>query len=384
MKPFLLLERSAALLGRFSPPRASHCVHAALCLDGGMSISDPLTQLREFTIANREVTRQGEYLIFGGSRFPRSALTAYRERNGKGDYYALDSLWFFLQNSSDVHAQYVQKCGQEGIKVVSLADKKQLLSYLKGQISEAAAVDYAKYEPVHPESVSESAAAEQDVQADVAMDVEVDESSRAEMAAEKSKAIAAARAHFLQVLERPREAGGGEAAAKDADAAAEADADAAGEAGEAGGAAAKKESLMSLARPYLREDREKTKLITKREKRLRAPPAEPFERGLRPRPRPPQQEPRWRARCAPVGQCLLYVPSFARPTHPSRPPPAPRPHSYPPAHTRAAPSLSGQRLMLAVAHRSQARASRCCLLRRPRPSRSSRRSSTTSRGATSS
>ena len=113
-----------------------------------MSLSDPLTLLREFTIAKRPIELQGEHIVFGTTRFARSAPTAYRERGGAGNYYTTDSLWFLLENVNEKHGPYVQKCGQQNIPPVSLPDKKLLLQYLKGEVTESSSVDYARYQPV--------------------------------------------------------------------------------------------------------------------------------------------------------------------------------------------------------------------------------------------
>ena len=43
-----------------------------------MSFSDPLTLLREFTIAKNEASLVGEHIVFGTTRFPRAAPTAYK------------------------------------------------------------------------------------------------------------------------------------------------------------------------------------------------------------------------------------------------------------------------------------------------------------------
>lgn len=112
-----------------------------------MSLSDPLTLLREFTITKRPIELQGEHLVFGSTRFARSAQTAYREKGGTGEYYAIDSLWFLLENVSEKHGIYVQKCSQQGVKPVSLPDRKLLLQYLNGEVSESSSVDYARYKP---------------------------------------------------------------------------------------------------------------------------------------------------------------------------------------------------------------------------------------------
>ena len=60
------------------------------------SISDPLTLLREYTIAKKTVTREGGHIVFDRTRFAASALTAYRGGDG---FYSIESLWFMLQHA---------------------------------------------------------------------------------------------------------------------------------------------------------------------------------------------------------------------------------------------------------------------------------------------
>ena len=43
-----------------------------------MSLSDPLTLLREFTTAKRKVVIDGEHIVFGKTRFAKDAPTAYK------------------------------------------------------------------------------------------------------------------------------------------------------------------------------------------------------------------------------------------------------------------------------------------------------------------
>jgi len=62
-----------------------------------MSISDPLTLLRDFTTSGRNVQLLENHIVFGSTRFERSAPSAYREARKKGSYYPIDALCFFLQ-----------------------------------------------------------------------------------------------------------------------------------------------------------------------------------------------------------------------------------------------------------------------------------------------
>ena len=56
-----------------------------------LSITDPLTLLREFTIAKRPVVLKDGNILFTNTLFERKTLTAYRSGlTGTGAFYALD------------------------------------------------------------------------------------------------------------------------------------------------------------------------------------------------------------------------------------------------------------------------------------------------------
>lgn len=109
---------------------------------------DPLSLLREHHMGNKPVMLQGDQIVFGTLRIPRDTPTAYRSQAGgtqaaQGGFYAIDQLWFFLQNSKLSHAQYLMACNKTRIKAVSLPDKRDLLAYLSGQTDHSAAIDLA-------------------------------------------------------------------------------------------------------------------------------------------------------------------------------------------------------------------------------------------------
>ena len=258
----------------------SATIARARAVRDGMSLSDPLTLLREHTINKKPITLTADHVVFGTTRFARSALTAYRERNGAGEYYPTASLAFLLQNRADSHPVFVRKCGQENIKAVTFTDRRQLLQYLDGQLETCAAVDYEKYERPQPEEVSDEAAAEPGkVDEDAMVIDEEDEAERVEAQARKEQELAAAKEAFAQMLQDPKgssakvkpeaeAAAGGEAAAATEVEATEAGAEAGGEAAAAAAAAAEKP--IARAKVFIKEDREKTRAIVKREKRLRS------------------------------------------------------------------------------------------------------------------
>ena len=41
------------------------------------SLTDPLTLMREYTMAKKPITLDGDHIVFGRTRFPRKAKTAF-------------------------------------------------------------------------------------------------------------------------------------------------------------------------------------------------------------------------------------------------------------------------------------------------------------------
>ena len=79
-----------------------------------MSLSDPLTLLREHTVAKKPITLEGEHVVFGGKlRFARKALTAFRASGGNKEHYAIDSVWSLLQGKAG--AEYAKFVGEQKI-----------------------------------------------------------------------------------------------------------------------------------------------------------------------------------------------------------------------------------------------------------------------------
>ena len=268
-----------------------------------MSLADPLTLLRDFAIANKPITLEGDHVVFGRTRFPRGAPTAYRRSGGDKAYYTIDSVWSLLQNKTAKPAEYVKWCGERGIEQIGFIDRKKLLQYLQGEDSASTQVDYAGVPQVKPvEEASASAEAE-------AAPGEKPSRKREPTAAE-AKAIEEAKAMFGLVLQQPigcppgsvpgapdLEADEGKATAEEAEDATMEDAAEDDKGGaeatdgkDAAKAAKKKEGgkeggkdggkdggasmgglkeAVALAKPFIRHDRELTSAIVKRERSMR-------------------------------------------------------------------------------------------------------------------
>jgi hypothetical protein len=277
-----------------------------------MSIADPLTLLRDFTVAKKPITLEGDHIVFGRTRFPRGALTAYRQSAGSKDYYSLDAAWSLLQKGAKTNAQYAQWCGERGITPIGFRDRDALLEYLKGQSESSANVDYSGYTAVKPIVDGEGEAGEGAATAVGADGKASKPGRRRELTAEEAVAIEEAKDIFKLVLAQPIGApplpagtaaaaasaasvapaeAGGDAEMQDAEMADAEDAEGGG-GGEGGkkaaasGSAAKgkggesssggKDSMGGLkeaiaaAKPFIRHDRERTGAIVKRERVMRS------------------------------------------------------------------------------------------------------------------
>jgi parafibromin len=96
---------------------------------------DPLSLLREYTIAGKRVVLDGKDLVFDGRRIPANTPTGWRQFRGTGDPYTIGSCWFMLQNPERTITESIQEMKEHGFQLVSLVDKKEMLSYLRGEIS---------------------------------------------------------------------------------------------------------------------------------------------------------------------------------------------------------------------------------------------------------
>lgn len=96
---------------------------------------DPLQLLREYTMARRPVVMEGDNLVFGEIRLPRSTETAFRSLKGQGPHYTLDACWFLLQHEDTKFPEYLVECSKHRFPKVSLVDKKELIAYLTGRSS---------------------------------------------------------------------------------------------------------------------------------------------------------------------------------------------------------------------------------------------------------
>lgn len=83
-------------------------------------------------------------ILPGGRRLNRKEPTNFHAKRGKGDPYTLESVFFQVQHDNVKYQVYLEMCHKVGVDHVNLIDKKDLLAYLRGDISECAGLIAAK------------------------------------------------------------------------------------------------------------------------------------------------------------------------------------------------------------------------------------------------
>eukprot|EP00177_Eucheuma_denticulatum_P001031 GFKZ01001885.1.p1 GENE.GFKZ01001885.1~~GFKZ01001885.1.p1 ORF type:complete len:452 (-),score=58.82 GFKZ01001885.1:305-1660(-) len=100
-----------------------------------------LQELRRAIIAGDGIDIDKDAVIIGNqTRLDRFALTDFHSMRGRGDPYALESIYFQFEYRKLQYNDYVQACRQKGVAHVTMLDKKDLLAYLTGEITTCAGI----------------------------------------------------------------------------------------------------------------------------------------------------------------------------------------------------------------------------------------------------
>lgn len=109
-------------------------------------MADALSLLREYNMAKKKIDEHDGYITFGDFSWPKNIKTNYliwgtgKDGTTK-EYYTLDSILFLLKNIKLSHPLYVRHAAAEDIPVVRRPDRKDLLSYLSGEIATSSNID---------------------------------------------------------------------------------------------------------------------------------------------------------------------------------------------------------------------------------------------------
>ncbi|CAG7815804.1 unnamed protein product [Allacma fusca] len=109
-------------------------------------MADPLSLLRQYHMNQKEIVEKDDNIIFGEFSWPKNVKTNYMMwGSGKDgqqkEYYTLECLLFLLKNVQLNHPVYVRHAAAENIPVVTRPDRKDVLSYLRGETGTSANID---------------------------------------------------------------------------------------------------------------------------------------------------------------------------------------------------------------------------------------------------
>lgn len=114
-------------------------------------MSDALALLRTFVKGKRDFHEDEDKIIFGDVFYYKNIKTTYliygtgKEGRAK-DYYTLECLAFLIKNRDLQHSMYVKNAGTRNISVVLRPDRRELLSFLDGEVEATSSID--KYAPI--------------------------------------------------------------------------------------------------------------------------------------------------------------------------------------------------------------------------------------------
>ncbi|MFH4976785.1 hypothetical protein AB6A40_003494 [Gnathostoma spinigerum] len=100
-------------------------------------MADPLKLLHEYAVGKRSMRelKQGHerFFVFGDLAYPRDVKTNLTVYGRQNEYYTLESLLLLWENREMQHTAYVKDASGKGIQCVTRPDRRELLSYLKGE-----------------------------------------------------------------------------------------------------------------------------------------------------------------------------------------------------------------------------------------------------------
>jgi len=109
-------------------------------------MADALSLLREYNMNKKAITEENDVIQLGDFSWPKDIKTNYviwgtGKDGNKKEYYTLESILFLLKNVELLHPQYVRRAATEDIPVVRRPDRKDLLAYLNGVVSNSNSID---------------------------------------------------------------------------------------------------------------------------------------------------------------------------------------------------------------------------------------------------
>ena len=109
-------------------------------------MADPLSLLRQYSMQRKQIIERDNNIIFGEFSWPKTVKTNYliygKGKDGTAkEYYTLECLLYLLKNIALQHPVYVRQAVSEDVPLVRRPDRKDLLSYLRGETNSSASID---------------------------------------------------------------------------------------------------------------------------------------------------------------------------------------------------------------------------------------------------
>jgi len=107
-------------------------------------IIDPITLLREYMMKQKKIRLENDELIFGNTKIPISAPTAWKKSGVSGapeKHYTIGALWFYLTNRAEEQMKYMKEAAKLKIGIVSPPDKDQINDYFTGKTDKTDCID---------------------------------------------------------------------------------------------------------------------------------------------------------------------------------------------------------------------------------------------------
>jgi RNA pol II accessory factor, Cdc73 family, C-terminal/Paf1 complex subunit CDC73 N-terminal len=102
-------------------------------------MTDATAVLRAAIIRGESLNSDSHSIIVGGkARLDRKSTTNLHSMRGRGPPYSLEAIYFQFKHHQLPYNDYVTECNREKVPHVTLVDKKELIAYLKGDVSECA------------------------------------------------------------------------------------------------------------------------------------------------------------------------------------------------------------------------------------------------------
>lgn len=104
-----------------------------------MSIPDPISVIKEWAQKKKTPEIRDGKVIFNNVWYSKDLKTRFKSLNG--GHYTLEAICYGLENASEQYGNYVTKCIENKIPMISLMDLKPLVKYVNGELESTEKLD---------------------------------------------------------------------------------------------------------------------------------------------------------------------------------------------------------------------------------------------------